>query len=200
MITVSSPSMALNDTRAVGPYNMDTNQTIQPTTTIREVVDFVLDTAATAPGHLLSNLILTAHGAPGYFELGTGLGPTTMSPFGDVRGKVTKIWFRGCLVGRIAGPETARHGDGAALRAYGLNTGNGHDFLSAFARLTGCYVVAPTEMQARNRPAYPRGVMDSYEGLVLCYNPAGAISWQHRYPSLYGHNTTAMTALTPNAE
>lgn len=200
MIAVSSPSMAVNDTRAVGPYRMDTNKTVGPTTTIRQIVNLIRDAASTAPGQRLSNLILTAHGTPGYFELGTGLGPTTMSPFGDVQGKVTKIWFRGCLVGRIAGPETGGHGDGAALRAYGVNFGNGHEFLSAFAILTGCYVVAPTEMQARNRATYPSGVMDSYEGLVVCYNPAGVISWRHRYPSLYDHNTAAMTARTPNDE
>jgi hypothetical protein len=81
-----------------------------------------------------------------------------------------------------------------------VNFGNGHEFLSAFARLTGCYVVAPTEMQARNRATYPKNVMDSYEGLVLCYNPAGAISWRHRYPSLYDHDTTAYTARIPNSE
>lgn len=200
MITITSPSMALNDTRAVGPYNMDVNQAVQPTTTIRAMVDLVVAAATTATGAILSNLILTAHGSPGFFQLGTGLSLETMIPFGDVRGKVRKIWFRGCLVGRIAGPETAAHGDGAALQAYGLNIGDGHRFLGAFARLTGSYVVAATEMQARNRATYPRNLMDSYEGLVLCYNPAGAISWQHRYPSLYDHNTTAMTARTPNAE
>jgi hypothetical protein len=200
MITVSSPSMALNDSRAVGPYTMDVNRTVHPTTSAREMVDMVLGAVSSVQGGLIQNLVLTAHGTPGFFQLGLGLSLGTMAPFADVQGKVFKIWFRGCLVARIAGPQTARHGDGAALRAYGVNTGDGHAFISEFAKLTGCYVVAPTEMQSRNRTTYARGLMDSYEGLVLCYDPAGAISWQHRYASLYRHNTAAGTAINPNRE
>ena len=200
MITIDSPSMALNDSRAAVRYHMDATKTVQPTTTMREVVNMVLAQAQTLNGRRIENLILTAHGTPGYFEIGTGLSQTTMAPFADVRNRVFKIWFRGCLVARITGPETASHGDGAVLRQFGLNVGNGHAFISAFARLTGCYVVAPTEMQCSRLTSYPQGLMDSYEGLVLCYDPSGNISWQHRYPSLYGYDTQRSTATNPNQE
>ncbi|WP_305984645.1 hypothetical protein [Roseibium sp. MMSF_3544] len=88
----------------------------------------------------------------------------------------------------------------AALRAVGATSGDGHAFIRAFARLTGCYVVAATEMQASNRQSYPHGQMDSYEGLVLSYDPQGTISWRRRYPSLYGYNANASRASTPNRE
>jgi hypothetical protein len=181
---------------------MDVTRAVQPTDTQQSLVNHVVRAAAGVRGRRIENLVLNAHGAPGSFQIGTGLNATTMAPWAGVTGKVFKIWFRGCLVARIAGAQTASHGDGAALRAYGLNSGDGHAFISAFARLTGCYVVAPTEMQsaARLRSSYPRGQMDSYEGLLLSYDPEGNISWQHRYPSLYDHDTADRTARTPNRE
>lgn len=200
MITISSPSMVLNDVRSPRAYAMDFTLPVSATTSIRQSVDLVLRHARAAAGGVLQNLILNAHGLPGSFALGLGLDLNTMAPFADVRGKVVKIWFNGCLVGRIMGPGTARDGDAAALAAYGVTTGDGHRFMSAFARLTGCYVVAPTEMQSSSRTTYSPGLMDSYEGLVLSYDPGGTISWQHRYPSLYGHNPAARTALNPNNE
>jgi len=202
MITITSPSMVFNDARSNRLFTMDVTQAVAATDTQRALVDKVVAAAARATGNRLDNLILNAHGTPGSFQIGTGLNINTMAPWADVKNKVFKIWFRGCLVARIAGAQTASHGDGAALRAYGVNSGNGHAFISAFARLTGCYVVAPTEMQsaARHRSSYPRGQLDSYEGLLLSYDPQGNISWQHRYPSLYGHDTAARTARVPNRE
>jgi hypothetical protein len=192
--------MVLNDSRATHAYSMDVTRTVQPTTSIRAMVDMILAAARTAQGGKLKNLIFTAHGLPGSFQLGVGLSGATMAPFVDISGKVFKIWFRGCLVGRIIDSRTASQGDGAALQAYGITSGNGHEFCASFARLTGCYIVAPTEMQTANLQSYPPGVMDSYEGLVLSYDPHGEISWRRRYPSLYGYDTQARTARNPNRE
>lgn len=200
MITVSSPSMVLNDVRSPRSYMMDVTETIQRTTTIQNMVDMIIREANKLPTKQLANVVLNAHGAPGYFQIGTGLSQSTMGPFAAIKGMVHKIWFNGCLVARITGPQTAGHGDGAVLRRAGLNTGDGHVFIASFARLTGAYVVAPTEMQASNRTSYPRGQMDSYEGLLLSYDPKGNISWQHRYPSLYGYNAAGTTARVPNQE
>lgn len=200
MITITSPSMAINDPRVGTAYNMDVTKAVTATTTMRQIVDLILAAARTARGGVLQNVVLSAHGTPGRLAIGTGLDSGSMAPFADVRGKVFKIWFTGCLTARIAGPQTAAHGDGAALRAYGANSGDGHAFVSGFARLTGCYIVVPTEIQLSARSSYPLGQIDTYEGLLLSYDPAGTISWQHRYPSLYNHNTTARTATSPNGE
>lgn len=200
MITIPSPSMALNDSNAAVSYQMDVTRTVDASMSMRDVVDLILAEVQHVQGGVFRNLILTAHGTPGHFSLGSGLGVNTMAPFADVRGKVAKIWFRGCLVARIAGAHTASHGDGAALAAYGINSGEGHAFVSAFARLTGCYVVAPTEMQGSAQTNYPPGQMDSYEGLVLSYDPQGNISWQRRYRSTYAHNTQTRRLRIPNRE
>lgn len=200
MITIESPSMAINDNRAPATYQMDHTERVNASTSIQSIVNKVVAAARLEPLGRLQNLVLLAHGAPATYQLGTGLNMDTMGPFAAIRGKVHKIWFKGCLVARIAGPHTASHGDGVALKAYGITSGDGHRFISAFARLTGCYVVASTEIQGTGRSRYPRGLIDSYEGLVLSYNPQGAISWQHRYASLYGHNPQNRTASSPNPE
>jgi hypothetical protein len=204
MITIESPSMALNDSRSNRTCRMDVNRTTTAATAISTMVDWILAAARRAAGGQLKNLVLNGHGAPGSLLIGAGLSRSTMAPFGRVSGKVAKIWFRGCLVARIAGSGTAAHGDGAYLRRYGLNSGDGHTFVSEFARLTGCYVVAPTEMQSsnyRNPTAMPAGQLDTYEGLLLCYDPHGAISWRRRYPSLHHYNLTTGTAqLPPHSE
>jgi hypothetical protein len=199
MITIESPSMAINDSRAAVNYQMDQTITVQPITTMSQLVQSVVNQANSINSQI-KNLILTAHGNPGFFQIGTGLNSNTMNPFRRLRGKVFKIWFRGCLIGRIIDSQTPGQGDGPALQQMGVTSGNGHAFLSAFARLTGCYVVAPTEIQCSRLTLYPNGVMDSYEGLVLSYDPQGKISWQNRYPSLYGHNPQAGTAMNPNTE
>jgi hypothetical protein len=65
---------------------------------------------------------------------------------------------------------------------------NGHDFCSSLARNAHCYVVAATEYQWSKEGTLPYGCLDTYEGLLLCYNPQGSISWQQRYPSDKGAN------------
>jgi hypothetical protein len=192
--------MVLNDTRATHTYSMDVTRTVYVSTSMGAMVDMILAAARTVQGGKLKNLIFTAHGTPGYFQLGAGLSEATMAPFAGIKGKVFKIWFRGCLVARIMDSQTAHQGDGSALSAYGITFGNGHEFCTKFAKLTGCYIVAPTEMQSSNRQSYSHGVMDSYEGLVLSYDPQGEISWQRRYPSLYGYNLQGRTAHLPNRE
>ncbi|MCH8073911.1 MAG: hypothetical protein IIA09_18415 [Proteobacteria bacterium] len=200
MITIDSPSMALNDTRVSIIYQMDHNERIDPATSMRSIVDKIVAAARLEPLGRLQNLIINCHGFPGWVQLGTGLRRNTMAPFADIRGKVRKIWFQSCLVARIAGPHTRSHGDAEVLEQLNATSGNGHRFICSLARLTGCYIVAPTEIQGHRPIQYPRGQMDSYEGLVLSYNPRGAISWQHRYPSMYNINLNALTGTSPNNE
>ncbi len=116
MITINSPSMCLNDARAAVNYTMDVTQTVSSSDTQRNIVDRVVAAAGRARGGRIDNLILTAHGFPAFFQLGSGLSSGSMAPWADVKGKVFKIWFRGCLVARIAGPHTDRHGGAARSR------------------------------------------------------------------------------------
>jgi hypothetical protein len=148
----------------------------------------------------IKNLVLTAHGSPGEFHIGTGLNISTMGPFSVLQNKVRRIWFRGCLVGRIIDSRTPQDGDYAALQQLGMNSGNGHAFLSAFARLTHCEVIAATEMQTSCHSSYPRGIMDRWEGLVVMYNPQGRLVLQRRNPSLYGYSQGGTMAISPNGE
>lgn len=200
MISVAPPSLAINDSRAAVAYEMDVTLTATPTTSTTAIIQMILDEADKVAGGVLANVVLTAHGQPAYFELGLGITQGLLSLFEGIRNRVTKIWLRGCMIARVTGPETANHGDGAYLRARGFNTGNGHAFVSELAQWAHCYVVAPTEVQTSVYATYPRGVMDSYEGLVVAYNPGGKICWRHRYRSLHGYDPLTRTWLNPNHE
>ena len=74
----------------------------------------------------------------------------------------------------------------------------------AFPPSLGCYLVVGTELQVSSRYSatnpVPYGQLDSYEGLVLSYNPSGVIDWSRRYPSVYGANPTTLSANNPNNE
>lgn len=192
--------MVVNDSNANQAFRMDVTLDVHSSTPMETIAKKIVNAANKQPEGKFKNLVLTAHGRPGHFFLGTGLNINTMAPFYILNGKVDKIWFRGCLVGRIVGPATSGQGDGAALAACGFTDGNGHAFLSAFAVLTGAYIVAPTEFQSSLHRLYPRGRLDSYEGLVLSYNPEGNVSWRRRYPSLYNYSSDGSRAMNPNGE
>lgn len=200
MFQVESPSMAVNDNRAPVSYQMDSTINVGAGTSITQMVESILNNINQANIERISNLVLCAHGFPGSFQIGTGLNLLSMGPFERIRGKVRRIWFRGCLVARIIDSQTPTQGDASALQHFGINDGDGHIFISQFARLTGCYVIAPTEMQGSSSSTYPRGVMDAFEGLVLRYNPQGEIVWRRRYPSLYGFDPSAGSFMSPNNE
>ncbi len=200
MITIPSPSMALNDRRVKTTYTMDANAMVLRNDSMRDIVDYILDAVQGAPGRFLQNVVLLAHGSPGTLQLGTGLDSHSMGPFSAIRGKVRKIWFTGCLTGRVIGPETAKDGDAAYLKYHKVRPGDGDAFLKSFARLTGCYLIAPTEIQVSHQYEYPRGLIDSYEGLVLCYDPSGNISWQERYASVQFTNIRKKTYINPTME
>lgn len=191
--------MAVIDSRAAVTYQMDFTIRVQPSVTMGQIARAVVDRSAAIHGPI-ENLILTAHGSPGSFQLGAGLDINTMAPFHLLQGNVRKIWFRGCLVGRIIESRTAGDGDWAALKTLGLTAGNGHAFLEAFARLTHCMVIAPTEMQASHRTEYPPGQMDSYEGLVVIYNEEGRLVSRTRNPSLFAYARDGRSAVIPNRE
>lgn len=192
--------MAINDYGANQTFQMDVTVSVNSTTTMEMISDIIVSEANKIPEGKFRNLILTAHGRPGHFYLGSGLNINTMGPFVDVRGKVDKIWFRGCLIGRTMEPGTIRQGDGKALAALGITEGDGHLFLSHFSYLTGAYVVAPTEIQSSVYESYPHGQLDSYEGLLLCYNPEGNVSWRRRYPSMYSYSSSGRRVQNPNGE
>lgn len=203
MYSIESPSVCLNDERAEAQYEMDVTKRVSENESIEQLVEFVFPYANKMVRNKvrgIASLVLVGHGGPGIFQLGAGLDRGSMGPFGRLSGKVRMIWFKGCLVGRIMSDVTPQHGDAQALADYGFTSGDGHAFLSEFARLTLAYVIAPTELQASNRRTYPRGQIDVYEGLVLCYDPNGNVSWQHRYPSVYGHDTAHRAAVVPNTE
>ena len=178
MIHLDGPHMGLNDSRSTNSVRMWNTWSVSTTETVAHMVDWVAEVARGAPGGKLKNVVLRCHGSPGYLQLGEGINRANVGTFRAWRNLVEKVWFSACLVARIPAPPSPGPGGGS----------NGHVFCQEFARAAHCYVVAPTELQVigRNR-TLPHGCLDTFEGLVLSYNPAGAISWSRRYPSTYEH-------------
>jgi len=203
MISIKHPHMGLNDERAPVFVQMWNTWKVKSGDTKQHIVDWTAKVARDAPGGKLAELVISCHGAPGFLQLGAGIGAADTDLFKAWRGLVDKIWLRACLVARIVGPSTPSEGDGAFIAGLGL-TGDGHRFCSELAKAVQCYVVVGTELQVSSRYSrtspVPYGQLDSYEGLVLSYHPDGKIGWSHRYPSVYNANPTTLTATNPNNE
>ncbi len=171
MITIESPNMALNDSRISRTYQMDNTWPVQTTDTKDHIINWV---AAVAGGGKLKNLVLNCHGNAGFMQMGAGFARSDTDLFAGWRGLVDKIWITGCRVGFI-------------------NSAGGNDdgnlFCSAIAKAAGCYLVVSTETQwFIGNTLYPKGKIDSFEGLVLSYGPGGDVTWSHRYSSNWADN------------
>lgn len=100
-------------------------------------------------------------------KLGTGIRRADTEKFSILKGKVANIWITACGTARITNPGTAGDGDGNL-------------FCSEIARASGAYVVAATTHQMPDI-LLPSGYIDDFEGLVLRYNPPGAVDWSEDY-------------------
>ena len=185
MITLSQPSMALNSTDIHwseilmwNTWKVDGKQTRQ------HIVEWVATVARGARGGKLTNLVINCHGLPGYVGIGQGFNKDHLGMFSAWSGLVQNIWFVACLVARIPDAAYAQQ-LAASYSTYGTSDGN--IFCSRLAQTSGAYVVAGTEEQ-RNLGGYSVGQLPAYEGLVLCYNPQGGVSWSSRYPSNWDAN------------
>ncbi|MEO3432300.1 hypothetical protein [Inquilinus sp. CAU 1745] len=179
MITLEEPHMGLNDSRTPNEVQMWNTWNVTQTETVQHMLDWVAEVARGAPGGKLKNLVFRCHGAPAYLHCGAGIRRTDTPRFSAWRGLIEKIWFSACQVGYI----TPHNGRGCAP---GPAQGDGNMFCSEIAQAAQCHVVASTELQVIGLDrTLPYGKLDTFEGLVLSYNPAGQVSWRHRYPSTY---------------
>ena len=91
-------------------------------------------------------------------------------------GIVEQIWLRSCSTARIR-PEFDDPG----------GRGNGHSFCAKMADVADCVVIAPTEKQVTgiSQGTLPPGMLDTYEGQVVCYGPNGHVISFFRFPSTY---------------
>jgi hypothetical protein len=185
MITLEQPSMALNSPQiSWSEILMWNTWKVGDGETREHIVEWVATVARGAPGGKLKNVIINCHGLPGWVGIGQGFNRTHLGLFKGWYGLVQNIWFVACLVARI---PTAAYQTELNTNYSGFGTGDGNIFCSELAQHSGAYVVAPTEEQ-RNRGGYGVGQLPAYEGLLMCYNPKGGVSWSYRYPSDWGAN------------
>jgi hypothetical protein len=173
MITIEQPAMVLNAVDPTLPrFQMWNTWDISYAESPEHIINWVAQVAKGVPTGKLKNVIFQCHGLPGKINIGTGLGREHVHLFQRWRGLVNKIWIVAC--------ETAFMPPGSTITSF---SNDGHSLISEIARAARCYVVAATELQYFNNRTYPFGVIDSFEGLVLSYGPAGNITWSQRYPT-----------------
>jgi len=170
MIDLAQPSMALNDERLHSAANMQYGMAIAPKDRAEEIIEWIAEVGRMSGK--LRNVVFSCHGAPGYMQMGTGFDINNVSLFSRLRGRVEKIWLRGCETALAPGNAPGARGDGNA-------------FCSRMAREACCDVVAATEVQVSKVGRLPFGKLDTFEGLVLNYGPAGTVTWSQRYKSGY---------------
>jgi len=175
MITIQQPAMVLNAiTRPqIAEYQMWNTWKVNSGVSAEDIIRNCVTVARSTPGLKLKNLVIQCHGAPGQIAIGQGFNCSNVDLFANLRGLVEKIWIVACQPALI--PSTCVAGN--------FCFEDGNLFISEMAQAAHCYVVAPTETQINRAMVYPFGVIPSYEGLVLSYDPSGNITWRHRYPS-----------------
>ena len=173
MITLESPHMGLNDARAPATVQMWNTWKVSAAESRQHIIGWVASVARGAPDGKLKNVVFSCHGNASYLQMGEGFDRRHTVLFQQWAGLVEKIWFRACLVANIQTPG------GPAI-------GDGNLFCSEVAKAADCYVVASTELQVEySGRILPYGQLDTFEGLVLSYGPAGGVTWSHRYPSTH---------------
>lgn len=197
MFTLDQPSMALNSIDFPGEIiRMEiTAGPISGTESPQAIITRVVNGAARVSGGKLKNVVFNCHGLPGYIGIGQGIRRSHLGLFRQWAGKVFKIWFIACKLARIPTREMQAKLD----RDYpGYETGNGDVFCKELARLSGAYVVVPTEDQG-NTGGYSLGQMPTFEGLLLSYSPHGGPPWRHHYRSGQ-ESADGRTMRTPSGE
>lgn len=188
MITLDSPHVGLNDHRAPATVRMWKTLNVTSYDTPDYLTRKISQIADMAPGGKIKNLVLSCHGNTGYLQMGTGIDRQHVHLFRRLAGKVDKIWFRACRVVAVQTPGS-------------LTSGDGNLFCAEIARAAGCYVIASTEGQvADTNRVLPYGRLDSFEGLVLCYGPAGRVTWSRRYPSTFQWSSAFPGSYTQNPD
>ena len=177
-IKIPQHSMALNSYDVPGAgYRMWNTWEVPANDTAEHILGWCATVANSANGGFLKFLIINCHGyyndttrsGTGGFglKLGTGIRRADTSKFSVLRGKVANIWITACGAARITNPGTAGDGDG-------------NIFCSEIAKASGAYVVAATTHQVGDT-WLGENCIDDFEGLVLRYNPSGAVDWSHDY-------------------
>jgi len=172
--------MALNSADVPGfHYQMWNTWEVASTATAENMLGWIAKVAASAPGGKLRMLVLNCHGiystgpacatrCGGFgLKMGAGILREDTGKFSRLKGLVDNIWITACGTARISIPGTKGDGDGNL-------------FCSEIARNSGACVVAATTHQV-GANSLPNGYIDDFEGLILRYNPAGAVDWSFDY-------------------
>jgi hypothetical protein len=161
MITLASPSLAVNDSRSNMTLRMDYVVSTRP----RDSIGYVINQIAARCAHQrLRNVVFNCHGNTARLQIGWGITLQSVPLFGRLRGQVDKIWFYSCAV---------------ASRREGLW------FCAEVAKQAQAYVLASPENQHESIEEQTRGLpfnsLDTFEGKLISFDRTGRVNWTRRY-------------------
>lgn len=156
MIRLEKYSLALNAVKVPGPdYRMDETVKMTATTTVYDVINYILSAVSNTSELKLENVVINCHGSPGVIYLGekTYIRLQDVGLFNMVKGYIGTLWITGCQVG------------------------SGQNFCSRLAVTTNCNVVAADVLQYINPGYYlrlfPQNCIDEFEGTAYQWDAAG---------------------------
>jgi hypothetical protein len=133
----------------------------------RDSIGYVINRIAARCGsQRMKNVVFNCHGEPAYLYTGRGIGMNQVPLFIRLRGKVEKIWFYACSV---------------AGQPQGLT------FCAEVAKQARCYVLASPDDQSESdeeeKFGLPFNSLDTFEGKLISFDPAGQVNWTRTYPN-----------------
>jgi len=156
MIRLEKYSLALNAVKVPGPdYRMDETVKMTNSTTVYDVINYILTAVSNTPALKIENVVINCHGSPGVVHLGdkTYIRLHDVGLFNMVKSYIGTIWITGCQVG------------------------SGSNFCSQLAITTQCSVVAADVLQFINPGYYmrlfPKNCIDEFEGTAYKWNEKG---------------------------
>jgi len=182
MFRLERPNVAINDPRVRRRFQMWRTWDITVNETREHIINRIVQVAAEVPGGKLRHVVFSCHGLPGFLLLGQGFNRRYLPMFEAWAGKVEKLWLPSCLIANI--PTAARLAQYNADNP-GWDISDGNVFCAELARRAHTYVVAATEDQCEFPRDVPLDRMTRFEGLAVCYDPRGRITWRTRNRSMW---------------
>src|SRR5262249_25283405 len=178
MIKIDTPALALNDTRLrAGHYHLSRNIKVRPDDSRENLVACVAAVAAGQPGGKLKNLVLNSHALPGLLIMGEGFWGSHTGLFERWSGLIDNIWITSCEIASRNPPSP----DSELPDGVKGQPGDGYVFCREMAMRARCNVIASSADQDIPNHGIPDGYIDSFEGMVFCFQSTGDLAWSHRY-------------------
>ena len=170
MIAIPEPAVALNDMRVEGHIHPSRSIKVRKNDTRQSIISAVATVASRSEGGRLKALVINCHGVPGYLQMGEGFGAPHTGLFTQWRGMIDTILITACrIASRLPDPK------------FPTKSSDGFLFCQQIAINANCNVIAFLHTQEVPLQAIPNGMIDGFEGRLICWRRDGSVAWTQGY-------------------